>query len=106
MYNLPNKHLKHLFSFLVGFLMVQWIFGPDWIHSFITALGTYLICLILPPKVQGKVAFIFVMGYMVGAHIYRMYVSYMSGIFDFTGKSKTMQNLIFLFLLVSIFCCV
>eukprot|EP01032_Pedospumella_encystans_P024458 gene24458-27664_t len=85
LYNLPGKTAKHLFSFLVGFALVQWIFGPDWIHTFITGLGTYLICALLPSKIQGTVGFYFVMGYMVGAHIYRMYISYMSGIFDFTG---------------------
>ena len=30
LYALPNKNLKHLFSFLIGFGLVQWIFGPDW----------------------------------------------------------------------------
>ena len=30
MYALPNKNLKHLFSFTIGFGLVQWIFGPDW----------------------------------------------------------------------------
>ena len=86
LYNLPNKQSKHLFSFLIGFALIQWVYGPDWIHSLFTAVGTYLICLLFPPKLQGKVAFIFVMGYMVGAHIYRMYVSYMTGVFDFTRK--------------------
>jgi hypothetical protein len=90
LYNLPNKTAKHAFSFLVGFAIVQWIFGPDWIHSFITSLGTYLICALLPAKIQPRVAFLFVMGYMVGAHIYRMYVSYMSGIFDFTGTQMVL----------------
>lgn len=30
------------------------------------------------------------MGYMTGAHIYRMYVSYLSGIFDFTGTQMVL----------------
>lgn len=90
LYNLPGKSAKHLFSFLVGFALVQWIFGPDWIHTFITGLGTYLICAVMPAKVQGTVAFYFVMGYMVAAHIYRMYVSYMSGVFDFTGTQMVL----------------
>jgi hypothetical protein len=90
LYLLPGKQVKHAFSFLVGFLMVQWIFGPDWIHSFIAAAGTYLICAFAPPKRQHVIAFVFVMGYMVGAHVYRMYVSYMSGIFDFTGTQMVL----------------
>lgn len=90
MYALPNKHLKHLYSFLVGFIMVQWIFGPDWIHSFISAMGTYLICLLFPKNIQHYAVFIFVMGYMTGSHMYRMYVSYMSGVFDFTGTQMVL----------------
>jgi hypothetical protein len=90
MYLLPGKQAKHAFSFVVGFLFVQWIFGPDWIHSFITAAGTYVICAFAPPKYLHVLAFIFVMGYMVGAHVYRMYVSYMSGIFDFTGTQMVL----------------
>jgi hypothetical protein len=30
------------------------------------------------------------MGYMVACHVYRMYVSYMSGIFDFTGTQMVL----------------
>jgi hypothetical protein len=85
LYNLPNKNLKHLFSFLIGFTFVQWIFGPDWIHTFISSIVTYFICAFGPRKHQAKIAFIWVMGYMTMSHIYRMYVSYMTGIFDFTG---------------------
>lgn len=89
-YRLPGKNVKHAFSMIVGFILVQFIFGPDWIHSFISSLGTYLICLLLPKKIQHKVAFFFVMGYMTGSHIYRMYVSYMSGVFDFTGTQMVL----------------
>jgi len=90
LYNLPGATMKHAFSFLVGFALVQWIFGPDWIHTFITALGTYLIAAIVPGKMMPKIAFFFVLGYMTGAHIYRMYVSYMSGVFDFTGTQMVL----------------
>lgn len=83
---LPGKNLKHLFSFVVGLVLVQWIFGPDWIHTFASSLITYLICAIFPGKYSASAAFIFVMGYMTAAHIYRMYVSYLTGEFDYTGK--------------------
>lgn len=33
LYAIPNKNLKHAFSFLTGFFLMQWIYGPDWIHS-------------------------------------------------------------------------
>lgn len=87
---LPNKNLKHLMSFLVGFVLVQWIFGPDWIHTFASSLGTYLICALFPRKISPRVAFLWAMGYMTLSHMYRMYVSYLSGIFDFTGTQMVL----------------
>lgn len=83
LYKLPNANLKHLFSFAVGFFLVQWIYGADWIHSFVSSLGIYLIAAIAPGK--PKVAFLWAMGYMTMSHIYRMYVSYLTGVFDHTG---------------------
>lgn len=90
MFAVPGKNLKHLISFLVGFVMVQWIFGPDWIHTFASSLGTYLICALLPRKISPRVAFVWAMGYMTLSHMYRMYVSYLSGIFDFTGTQMVL----------------
>lgn len=87
---LPGRNIKHFFSFAIGFVIMQWIYGPNWIHSFITSLGTYLIAMLAPAKIQHKIAFWFVMTYMVVCHWYRMYVSYMSGIFDFTGTQMVL----------------
>lgn len=80
-----NPTMKHLFSFAGGLFLMQWVYGADWIHSFITSAVTYLLCLIVPRKYVHLVVFVWAMGYMTMSHIYRMYVSYMSGIFDFTG---------------------
>ena len=82
---LPNKNLKHLFSFLGGFALLQFVYGPAWIHTLISSAVTYLLCLIAPPKYQHIIVFVWVMGYMTFSHLFRMYVSYFSGIFDFTG---------------------
>jgi len=90
MYALPSKELKHLFSLLVGLALVQWIFGPDWIHSLLSSAVTYLICALAPKKYIHVLVFVWVMGYMTGAHAYRMYVSYLSGIFDFTGTQMVL----------------
>jgi hypothetical protein len=87
---MPNAALKHFYSFIVGFLMLQFVFGPSWVHTFITSMVTYLICMLAPKKYLTSTAFLFVMGYMTIAHCYRMYVSYMSGILDFTGTQMVM----------------
>jgi len=47
---LPGKTLKHTFSLVVGLWFAQQIFQSQWVHSFITSLVTYLICLIFPRK--------------------------------------------------------
>jgi hypothetical protein len=87
---MPSSTFKHLYSFLVGFLMLQFVFGPSWIHTFISSLVTYLICMLVPKKYLTSTAFLWVMGYMTIAHCFRMYVSYMSGILDFTGTQMVM----------------
>ena len=87
---LPGKHLKHLVSALGGVFVAQWVFGPDWVHSLISSSVTYLICALAPRKLCPLIVFVWVMGYMTGAHVYRMYVSYLSGVFDFTGTQMVL----------------
>lgn len=87
---LPDTNLKHLMSLIGGVLLTQWVFGPDWVHSFISSFVTYLICLVVPRKYIGSTAFIWVMGYMTMSHVYRMYVSYLTGAFDFTGTQMVL----------------
>ena len=73
-----------------GIILVQWVFGPDWIHSFLSSFITYILCLIAPRKYAHYVVFFWAMLYMTLAHGYRMYVSYLSGIFDFTGTQMVL----------------
>lgn len=87
---IPNKDMKHFFSAFVGIFMMQWIYGPEWIHSFIVSVGTYIICAVGPRRQQQNINNFWVMGYMIGAHAYRMYVSYLSGVFDFTGTQMVL----------------
>ena len=87
---LPGTTVKHAFSAVVGIVAVQWIFEGDWIHSMASAVGTYLICLLAPKKSVGLLSFVWVMGYMTLSHWYRMHVSYMSGVFDFTGTQMVL----------------
>lgn len=88
--SVPNKNVKHFLSFFVGFVLCQWIFEYDWIHTFISSGVTYLICLLAPKKSVASLVFIWAMGYMTMSHIYRMYVSYLSGVFDFTGTQMVL----------------
>lgn len=84
---IPAKYdnIKHLYCFVIGILLVQWVYSEDWIHSFVSSIVTYIICKHCPKKHVGKLVFLWAMGYMTISHWYRMYTSYMSYIFDFTG---------------------
>jgi lysophospholipid acyltransferase len=90
MYRLPNANLKHAWSIIISTLMLQWIFGPDWIHTLISSAITYAICAFWPRKTFAIIGFRWVMAYMTICHLYRMYVSYLSGVFDFTGTQMVL----------------
>jgi hypothetical protein len=81
---LPREWLKHLLSGSLGVLMVQWIYGIDWLHGAVTSIATYLLCLTVPRKHVHVVVFVFVMGYLVAAYAYRLKYYYLVDAFDFT----------------------
>lgn len=87
---LPGTTTKHIFSIFVGVFLLQWVFEEDWIHSFLSSIVTYLICAFAPMKSVGPMAFVWAIGYMTMSHWYRMYTSYMSGKFDFTGTQMVL----------------
>jgi len=82
---LPSKELKHASFGLGGIAMMQLMFGSQWIHSFFTAMVTYAMAAFLPRKIMPLTVFIFVMGYMCLAHMYRQYTDWMGWSLDFTG---------------------
>lgn len=88
--SIPNTNIKHFFSMIGGIFLVQWIFGADWIHTLISSAVTYLLCALAPKKYVHIIVFFWAMSYMTVAHAYRMYVSYLSGVFDFTGTQMVL----------------
>jgi len=70
--------------------MMQVVYGPDWIHSLIPSVLTYVMALVLPRAMFPRAAFFVVMGYLFAAHLYRMYVAYMAFEFDFTGTQMVL----------------
>ena len=83
---IPSKlnKLKHFLSFLIGSIYVQYIYEDEWIHSFITIISTYLLCMILPRQYIGQIVFIYAMTYVVLCQMYCLYTYYYNGRFDFT----------------------
>jgi hypothetical protein len=90
---LPLKFpiIRHIYVGFIGVYLLQWVFGNDWIHSFVATLLTYVICTIMPRKYTGSTTMFVVLGYMTGCHAYKMYTNYISGLaywqfpLDFTG---------------------
>jgi lysophospholipid acyltransferase len=79
----PN--VKHAFSILMSIGMTTFCLGFfECIHSFISALVTYLLLWFLPVSIGYRVAFAWAFGYMSVSHLYRQYVDYMGWTLDFT----------------------
>ncbi|KDO21008.1 hypothetical protein SPRG_13936 [Saprolegnia parasitica CBS 223.65] len=82
---LPTATLKHLYSLGVGVSLAQFVFGSQWVHSFLMSFLTYLLVWLAPAKFAPSIVFLFNMTYMSLAHLYRIYVDYMGWSLDFTG---------------------
>lgn len=88
--------IKHMISGGLGIMMMQWVFGSTWIHSFITTLLTFFICNVAPKRIIGPLAFTVILGYLVMCHTYAMYINYLRDIpyvsfpLDFTGAQMVL----------------
>eukprot|EP00640_Fibrocapsa_japonica_P001956 CAMPEP_0113937852 /NCGR_PEP_ID=MMETSP1339-20121228/4363_1 /TAXON_ID=94617 /ORGANISM="Fibrocapsa japonica" /LENGTH=540 /DNA_ID=CAMNT_0000940759 /DNA_START=158 /DNA_END=1780 /DNA_ORIENTATION=- /assembly_acc=CAM_ASM_000762 len=88
---IPSASIKHAAFGTVGVIMMQWTFGSQWIHSFLSSAITYLLVALWPHrKSMPIVAFTFVLTYMSAAHLYRMYTDYMGWSLDFTGPQMVL----------------
>jgi lysophospholipid acyltransferase len=87
---LPSAALRHLFSMLVGVLMVQWTFASTWIHPFAVSLFTYVVCWAGPKKHNHKIVMGFLLGYLFCCHAYYQYVYYLTTFFAFTGTQMVL----------------
>jgi len=67
---------RHLFSTITGLLLQIYMFRDQVVHSLTMTLITYLLMNVLPRNQQNKAAFVFVMAYLSGSHIYRMITNF------------------------------
>ncbi|GMI10421.1 hypothetical protein TrRE_jg8056 [Triparma retinervis] len=82
---LPYGRLKHLFSFLLGAFLLQFVLGKQWIHQAITAFVSYTCFLLFPAKVNRYLVPLFAISYCIAGHVHRQYTNYMGWDLDFTG---------------------
>lgn len=67
---------RHLFSTITGIILQLYMYRGQIIHPIIMTVVTYLMMVLLPRNKQNKAVFVFVMLYLSGSHIYRMWVDF------------------------------
>ncbi|KAA8496470.1 Lysophospholipid acyltransferase [Porphyridium purpureum] len=75
--------LKHLISVALGWWMMQFVIGYQWVHCLIPCLLAYACMAIVGPGARHLV-FAIALGYLAGGHIYRMYTDYLGWTLDWT----------------------
>jgi hypothetical protein len=83
---IPYGKPRHLFSFLLGAFLLQFVLGVQWIHQLISTLIAYAMILVLPRKTLKLALPIFAFLYCVLGHLHRQYTNYMGWDLDFTGS--------------------
>lgn len=71
-----GKKMRHLYSFLTGFLLQVFMYREQFWQSLAMTFVTYAIMNFFPRKIQARYVFIFVMGYLSCQHLYRMYANF------------------------------
>jgi lysophospholipid acyltransferase len=65
--------------------MCWFMYGFEILHIIGTSVACYLILTMMSPKISHQVVFVFMLGYVFAAHVYRWYNDYMGWKMDFTG---------------------
>ena len=87
---LPFGRVKHLFSFLLGAFLLQFVLGVQWIHHLISTLACYLCFALLPPSINKYLVPSIAIGYCIVGHVHRQYINYMGWDLDFTGAQMVL----------------
>jgi len=87
--------LKHLVGAALGIYLAQWVYGVQWIHSFISSFIVYLMVVggSFIPGVKHLVpwfVFVFAMLYMTAGHLVRQFVNSGGTATDWTGPQMVL----------------
>mmetsp|Transcript_7387 Transcript_7387/g.18062 ORF Transcript_7387/g.18062 Transcript_7387/m.18062 type:complete len:498 (+) Transcript_7387:235-1728(+) len=93
---IPFGMPRHVFSFLLGAFLLQFVLGVQWIHHLISSLVAYALMLVLPRSTLKTALPIFAMIYMTLGHLHRQYVNYLGWDLDFTGTQMVLTQKIFM----------
>lgn len=93
---LPYGNIRHVFSFLLGAFLMQFLLGVQWIHQLITSLVAYAMFMVLPRKTTAVLVPTFAMVYMVLAHLHRQYINYLGYDLDFSGSQMVITQKLYM----------
>ena len=93
---IPYGKARHLFSFLFGAFLLQFVLGVQWIHHIITSLVAYAMIVTLPRKTLTQVLPTFAITYCVLGHLHRQYINYLGWDLDFTGTQMVITQTLYM----------
>ncbi|GMH77461.1 hypothetical protein TrST_g9208 [Triparma strigata] len=76
---------KHLFSFLLGAFLLQFVLGVQWIHQLLSTMMCYFCFQVFSPSVNRYLVPAIAISYCIVGHLHRQYINYMGWDLDFTG---------------------
>lgn len=76
---------RHVYNLLFGIIFAQGCYGPQWLHMSFSAAVSYVLMVIAPRKQSAMLVFTWMMLYIGGSHIFRMYTDWLGWKMDFTG---------------------
>ena len=95
--SIPGRHawLKHIVGSVLGIYLAQWVYGVQWIHSFLSSLVVYILVVAgsATPGIKHVVpwlVFAWSMLYMTGGHLYRQFVDNGGSAADWTGPQMVL----------------
>jgi hypothetical protein len=96
MASIPYGTSRHIFSFLLGAFLLQFVLGVQWIHQLVSSLIAYAMILVLPRKTLKLALPVFAMTYMTLGHLHRQYINYLGWDLDFTGCQMVLTQKLYM----------
>jgi len=87
---MPYGKVRHIFSFLLGAFLLQFIVGVQWIHHVASSLVAYAMLAMMPRSVSKNAVPVFAMLYMTAGHLHRQFINYLGWDMDFTGSQMVL----------------
>jgi len=81
----PPGAPRHVYNLLLGVAYAQACYGPGWLHLPASAAVAYVILRLSPRRQCGLLVFVWMMAYVGGMHVYRLWTDWLGYTMDFSG---------------------